>query len=45
MELTNFLHFDTDSQKLKADQKMFWVGIVKKRYAQSGHDKFRKAKS
>ena len=31
------MHVDTWSQKLKADQKFFWVCMVKIRFGQSGH--------
>ena len=35
--ITDFLHVDTDSQKFKADQKNFWLGMVKNWCGQSGH--------
>ena len=31
------MHVDTDSQKLKADQKIFLLGMVKNGCGQSGH--------
>ena len=31
------MQVDTDSQKLKADQGFFWVGMVKNGSGQSGH--------
>ena len=34
---TDFLHVDTDSQKLKAHQNIFWVVMVKIGCGQSGH--------
>ena len=36
MEITYFLHVDTDSKKWKADQNFFWAGMVKNECGQSG---------
>ena len=37
MEKTDFLHVNTWSQKLKADQKFFGWAFVKNGWGQSGH--------
>ena len=36
--ITHFLYIDTDSQKLKADQKSFWLCMLKNECGQSGHE-------
>ena len=35
--ITNSLHVDSDSQKLKTDNNFFWVGIDKSGCGESGH--------
>ena len=37
MEQTDFLHFDADSQKLKADQKFFGLASSRMGFCQPGH--------
>ena len=37
MELTDFFHVDTDSQKLKVVQKLYLVSMVKNGCDQSDH--------
>ena len=32
-----FLHVDTNSHKLKVDQKKFWIGVARNGSGQSGH--------
>ena len=37
MKKPDFLHVDTNSNKLKVDQNIFWVAIVRNVFGQSGH--------